>query len=80
VQRAFRGQADHLAEAVRQDWRWGTTTARGRLLHRTAVVAQLTSPALAHFGRLCGDLHQSMLGHWPQAGRLRLPAVRTLRS
>lgn len=80
VQRAFRGQADHLAEAVRQDWRWGTTTARGRLLHRTAVVAELASPALANFGRMCGDLHQSMLGHWPEAGRLRLPAVRTLRS
>ena len=97
VERAFRGSADHLAEVSHRDWSWGTTTARGRLLHRTAVVAELAAPPtaggpapgrgpagtdarLAHFGRLCGDLRESMLRHWPQAARQPLPTVRTLRS
>lgn len=98
VERALRGRADHLARVTEEDWGWGTTTARGRLLHRTAVVAALaggpapdhvpapgrglaaTDARLAHFGRLCADLHQAMLRHWPQAAGRRLPAVRTLRS
>jgi hypothetical protein len=82
VERAFRGQADHLALAVQHDWHWGTTGARGRLLHRTAVVAELAGPGtrLAHLGRLCRELLGSMRRHWPEAAGLPLPAVRTLTS
>jgi hypothetical protein len=85
VERAFRGHADHLAQAARRDWHWGTTGARGRLLHRTAVVAELAAPAgadseLAHFGRLCLALLGSMRRRWPEAAGLPLPSVRTLTS
>lgn len=67
VERAFRGTADHLATAVREDWGWGTSTARGRLLHRTSVVAALAGehPRLAATGRLCHAMHKAMRQRWP---------------
>lgn len=39
VQAAQRDGVDHLARLTRQDWGWGTATARQRLRHRLAAVA-----------------------------------------
>ena len=39
VERADRGGPDHFARMLRADWRWGTMTARERLVHRLGVVA-----------------------------------------
>jgi hypothetical protein len=78
VERADRDGTDHLARATRGDWRWGTTTARGRLLHRTAVVAALsgTDAHLADIARLCRDLHESMRRHWPELVTQPVPTTR----
>ena len=76
VERARRGAADHLARAARRDWRWGTGTARERLLHRLGVVAAKARDRhdLANIARLCADLYALMLRRWP---RLRPLAVAT---
>ncbi|MET9225315.1 hypothetical protein [Lentzea sp. NPDC003310] len=42
VQRADRDGTDHLARVVGEDWFWYSTTARGRLMFRAAVVATFT--------------------------------------
>jgi len=78
VERAHRETDDHLARAARRDWQWGTTTARGRLLHRTAVVAALADADtdLADVGRLCHSLHDSMRRHWPEIARHPVPTTR----
>ncbi|MER0243490.1 aminoglycoside phosphotransferase family protein [Streptomyces sp. HSW2009] len=66
-QRALRGPVDQLARLVHEDWEWGTCTARQRLLHRLAVVAELTeeSRVLSAFGALCHTLHQQARDRWP---------------
>jgi Phosphotransferase enzyme family len=63
VQRARRGTVDHLARAARRDWRWGTATARGRLLHRLGVVAAAARDRddLTHMARLCTGLSARLL-------------------
>jgi hypothetical protein len=68
VERAYRGTGDHLARVTREDWAWGTATARGRLLHRTAVVAALAGEhsRLGGVGRLCRGMHQSLRRRWPE--------------
>lgn len=67
VARAHRGKIDHLARIPHQDWTWGTATARERLLHRLAVVAQssIDRPELLEFGRCCSFLRDRMLARWP---------------
>jgi len=79
VERARRETRDHLARAARRDWRWDTTTARGRLLHRTAVVAAVADQhtELFEVARLCQDLHGSMLHHWPKLAEHPVPTART---
>ena len=44
---ADRGRSSYLTELPDRDWRWGTATARQRLLHRLTMVAALprTSPS-----------------------------------
>lgn len=44
VERALRGTADQLARLPYEDWSWGTGTARQRLAHRLAAVAEMTRP------------------------------------
>jgi hypothetical protein len=67
VQRARRGTVDHLARAARRDWRWGTATARGRLLHRLGVVAVAARDRddLTNLGRLCTELSARLLRRRP---------------
>ena len=67
VQRAHRGTMDHLARIARQDWHWGTVTARQRLAHRLDVVARLASDhdTLAGLGRLSAAMRSRMLARWP---------------
>ncbi|GAA2983493.1 aminoglycoside phosphotransferase family protein [Streptomyces fulvorobeus] len=67
VQRAHRGTTGHLARIPDQDWKWGTTTARGRLVHRLRVVADLTAahPELHALSTLATDLRHRMLTRWP---------------
>ena len=79
VERAHRGGPDHLSRACREDWLWGTVTARRRLLHRTAVVAAVADDdtALADVGRLCHDLRDSMARHWPDVAATVVPTTRT---
>ncbi|WP_455361351.1 aminoglycoside phosphotransferase family protein [Streptomyces sp. SYSU K21746] len=43
VQRARRGTTDHLARIPDGDWKWGTATARQRLVHRLGVVGRMTA-------------------------------------
>jgi hypothetical protein len=66
VWRARRGEGDHLARAARRDWRWGTGTARERILHRLGVVAHAARDRddLAQVARLCADLSAAMLRRW----------------
>jgi hypothetical protein len=66
VWRARRGAGDHLARAARRDWRWGTGTARERILHRLGVVAHAARNRddLARVARLCSDLSAAMLRRW----------------
>ncbi|MEU0952925.1 phosphotransferase [Streptomyces niveus] len=69
VERALRGTADQLARLTREDWTWGTATARQRLLHRLEVVARMvrnTDTALAELGMLCADMAGRVLTRWPE--------------
>ncbi|MEU3295245.1 aminoglycoside phosphotransferase family protein [Streptomyces longwoodensis] len=67
VERAHRGTVDHLARIPHEDWRWGTATARRRLVHRLGVVADLatTRDDLAHLGHLTTTLRTTLLTRWP---------------
>lgn len=75
VQRAERGAADYLAAIPERDWKWGTVTARERLVHRLGVVSRITVDVgeLAGLGRLAADLRAAMLSRWPE---LQPPPVR----
>ncbi|MFD6987309.1 phosphotransferase family protein [Streptomyces sp. NPDC059943] len=69
VERARRGTADQLARLTREDWTWGTATARQRLLHRLEVVARMvpkTDTDLAELGTLCADMAGRVLTRWPE--------------
>ncbi|MGW5116416.1 phosphotransferase [Streptomyces noursei] len=67
VQRAQRGTADHLAKIPNQDWRWGTVTARQRLVHRLGVISQMTAEGgdLAGLGQQAAAMRNGMLTRWP---------------
>ncbi|MFB7600869.1 aminoglycoside phosphotransferase family protein [Streptomyces sp. NPDC056160] len=67
VQRAQRGTVDHLGEIPDRDWKWGTATARQRLVHRLRVVSRMTagSGELKDLGRLAAAMRESMLTRWP---------------
>ena len=76
VQRAHRGTVDHLGALPRQDWTWGTATARQRLVHRLGVVGRMTagSSELGDLGRLSAAMRERMLTRWP--GLRPLPSQR----
>jgi hypothetical protein len=67
VERAHRGRADQLARLPDEDWRWGTATARERLLHRLAVVARLGAdhPRLAALAAVSSVMRERILSWWP---------------
>ncbi|WEV28376.1 aminoglycoside phosphotransferase family protein [Streptomyces sp. 71268] len=67
VERAHRGTVDQLARLPHEDWTWGTVSARERLAHRLAVVAELTRGRAESSGlaALCVELRDRMLAHWP---------------
>ncbi|MFJ9852417.1 aminoglycoside phosphotransferase family protein [Streptomyces sp. NPDC101150] len=67
VQRAYRGRADHLAEVPDRDWKWGTATARQRLVHRLGIVSRMTADGgeLRCLGQLAADTRRAMLTRWP---------------
>ena len=75
VQRAQRGTTDHLARIPNRDWRWGTVTARQRLLHRLGVISRITADGgdLVGLGHLAADVRKGMLTRWP---KLEPPPVR----
>ena len=75
VERAQRGRADQLARLPDEDWRWGTATARQRLLHRLAVVAALGAdhPRLAGLASVSSAIRERILARWP--GLEELPAA-----
>ncbi|MFG2888381.1 aminoglycoside phosphotransferase family protein [Streptomyces sp. NPDC048248] len=68
VQRAQRGTADHLARVPERDWRWGTVTARQRLLHRLGVISRMAADGgdLVGLGHLAADMRKGMLTRWPK--------------
>jgi len=72
VERAHRGQADQLARLPSGDWRWGTATARQRLLHRLTVVAALGAdhPELAGLARVSSAMRDRILSSWPDLREL----------
>lgn len=74
VDRARRDSSDYLGQLLRADWRWGTATARQRLLHRLAVVATLASgtPALATLAVVSQAMRERILQRWPGTGALPL--------
>ncbi|MFF3438401.1 hypothetical protein [Streptosporangium sp. NPDC002721] len=67
VERAHRDGTDHLARVTHRDWRWGTATARERLLHRLGVVAEITAgdAGLAGINGLAATTRGRMLDRWP---------------
>ncbi|GAA0980309.1 MULTISPECIES: phosphotransferase family protein [Streptomyces violaceusniger group] len=67
VERAHRGTADHLSKVPHGDWRWGTATARQRLVHRLGIVGRMTANGgeLEHLGRLAEAMRGAMLTRWP---------------
>ncbi|MFF2846752.1 phosphotransferase [Streptomyces sp. NPDC058001] len=67
VERAQRGTVDHLARIPDRDWKWGTVTARQRLVHRLGVVGRMTADRadLSGLGGLSTDMRQRMLARWP---------------
>lgn len=75
VQAAHRAGTDHLARLTRQDWTWGTGTARQRLAHRLVVVAAGTADRadLTALHRLIAAMHERLLRRWP--GTRPLPAT-----
>ncbi|MFE3826634.1 phosphotransferase family protein [Streptomyces sp. NPDC059092] len=76
VQRAQRGTVDHLGEIPDGDWKWGTATARQRLVHRLRVVSRMTAGGgeLKDLGGLAAAMRVSMLARWP--GLQPLPSQR----
>lgn len=67
VERAHRGTTDHLSKVPHGDWRWGTATARQRLVHRLGIVGRMTMRGgeLEHLGRLAVAMRTAMLTRWP---------------
>ncbi|MBZ4019284.1 phosphotransferase family protein [Streptomyces purpurogeneiscleroticus] len=67
VQRAHRDSTDHLARIPHRDWKWGTATARQRLVHRLGVVARMTAghASLSGLSGLSTAMRQRMLTRWP---------------
>ncbi|MFH9764180.1 aminoglycoside phosphotransferase family protein [Streptomyces anulatus] len=76
VRRAHRTGTDHLARIPVRDWKWGTVTARQRLVHRLGVVGGMTAghDGLSGLSTLCTDLRRKMLARWP--GLRPVPARR----
>ncbi|AEW99012.1 aminoglycoside phosphotransferase family protein [Streptantibioticus cattleyicolor] len=68
VERAHRRTTDHLARLPDRDWRWGTATARQRLVHRLGVVGVMASSGsgeLKGLARLATSMRDTMLTRWP---------------
>lgn len=67
VQRAHRGTVDHLARLPKQDWEWGTATARERLVHRLGILGEMSADReeLTTLGRLAASMRANMLARWP---------------
>ncbi len=63
VQRFDRDGTDHLAKVVDEDWFWYSTTARGRLMFRTGVVATFTETH-PHLSALAQRLLERMNQSW----------------
>ena len=72
VERAHRGQASYLAQLPGKDWRWGTATARQRLLYRLTVVATLAAdaPALAALAQVSRAMAGRISERWPDIAPL----------
>lgn len=70
VERAHRGTVDHLDRLLRKDWRWGTVSARERLLYRLGVVAVLARehPELAGLASLSRAMADRLRERWPRLG------------
>ena len=81
VERAHRGRADQLARLPDEDWRWGTATARQRLLLRLAVVAALGAdhPRLAGLASVSSAMRERILARWPDLEELPAAADDPLR-
>ncbi|WP_336317682.1 phosphotransferase [Streptomyces lavendofoliae] len=67
VERARRESVDHLARVPREDWEWGTATARQRLVHRLGVVSGTAAghAPLSGLSGLSAGMRQAMLARWP---------------
>lgn len=76
VPRAERDGTDHLARVAGEDWKWVSTTARGRLMYRARVVAEFTETH-PKTSRLARRLHERMIRLWREP---RIPSRRTHRS
>ncbi|MGW8886338.1 aminoglycoside phosphotransferase family protein [Streptomyces sp. NPDC055749] len=67
VERARREGTDHLARIPHRDWKWGTVTARQRLVHRLGVVSRMTAghASLGGVSSLTAGMRRRMLTRWP---------------
>lgn len=67
VERARRGSEDHLARIPNRDWKWGTATARQRLVHRLGVVSRMTADdtSLSGVSGLTAGMRERVLARWP---------------
>ncbi|MFC9230523.1 aminoglycoside phosphotransferase family protein [Streptomyces decoyicus] len=68
VPRADRESTDHLARIPSRDWKWGTATARQRLVHRLGAVSHATAPhaSLHALSGLSSHMRRQMLLRWPR--------------
>ena len=76
VERARRGSPGYLTQLPHKDWRWGTATARQRLLHRLTAVAALAAnhSPLACLGQVSQTMRDQIRQRW--ADTRPLPAAR----
>lgn len=67
VERAHRGTADLLSKVLDGDWRWGTATARQRLVHRLGIIGRMTTcgSELENLGQLTIAMRDAMLTRCP---------------
>ena len=68
VERARRRSTDHLTSLIRDDWAWGTATARQRLLHRLGVAATMARDCehLTGVATLTQRMASAVKRRWPR--------------
>jgi Ser/Thr protein kinase RdoA (MazF antagonist) len=72
VERARRGRRGYLTQLPREDWAWGTATARERLLHRLSTVTAVAAdqPELTSLAQVSRIMCGRIIHRWPDTRAL----------